>query len=178
MDDVFNLVSDKTIQIQGSKVITENDLANQSQTVTHLCPISEEHTIEDFIVGAPVYLTGKVFKKIKDEWFPTTKEDSIDCISSVKTNGNWKEYLGICTSKTDKEIRFASHGDFLVKVSDSSTFGVGDSTYIEDVEHEGKIIPVLKILSDNIPLTSKIQRTTVGIVTAIIDESTISVFRE
>ena len=158
--------------------VTTEDLANQSQTVTHLCPISEEHTIEDFIVGAPVYLTGKVFKKIKDEWFPTTKEDSIDCISSVKTNGNWKEYLGICTSKTDKEIRFASHGDFLVKVSDSSTFGVGDSTYIEDVEHEGKIIPVLKILSDNIPLTSKIQRTTVGIVTAIIDESTISVFRE
>ena len=50
--------------------VTTEDLANQSQTVTHLCPISEEHTIEDFIVGAPVYLTGKVFKKIKDEWFP------------------------------------------------------------------------------------------------------------
>ena len=93
----------------------------------------------------------------------------------MKTNGSWKEYLGICTSKTDKEIRFASHGDFLVKVSDSSTFGIGDSVYIEDVEHEGKLIPVLKILSDNIPLTSKIQRTTVGIVTSIIDESTISV---
>ena len=149
-----------------------------SQTVTHLCPISEEHNIDDFIIGAPVYLTGKVFKKVNNDWLPTTKEDSIDCISSVKTNGSWKEYLGICTSKTDKEIRFASHGDFLVKVSDSSTFGIGDSVYIEDVEHEGKLIPVLKILSDNIPLTSKIQRTTVGIVTSIIDESTISVFRD
>ena len=163
------------------KYMTTQDLANQSMTVTHLCPIDPQHTIDDFIVGAPVYMTGKVFNHVGKEWVPSTRDNSIDCISSVKTRGTWKEYLGICTSKTDKEIRFASHGDFLVKVSDSSTYGIGDSVYIEETEdlnNPGKLIPVLKILSENIPLTAKIMRMTVGIVTSIIDTKTISVFRE
>lgn len=62
--------------------------------------------------------------------------DSIDCISSVKTNGTWKEYLGICThvlstiSYDCDEIKFATHGDYLVKVPDSNDFNVDDTIYI------------------------------------------------
>ena len=115
----------------------------------------------------------------KNCWNKSAVNDSIDCIPSVKTNGTWKEYLGICThiDKESKEIKFATHGDYLVKVNDSSTYGIGDTVYIEDHEYNNKIIPVLKILSEDIPLTTKINRMTVGIVTSIIDSKTISVFR-
>ena len=171
MDDVFNLVSTRTIQVNGSKIVTEFDLANQSKTVTHLCPISEEHNIDDFIIGAPVYLTGKVFKKVNNDWFPTTKEDSIDCISSVKTNGTWREYLGICTSKTDKEIRFASHGDFLVTVDDSSTFKVGDIIHLTDSGGIG-------VIDDDTALTVKVSRSIIGVVTRVVDGRTVAVFKD
>ena len=160
------------------KYITNEDLANQSQTITHLAPISDEYSINDFIVGAPVYMTGKVYNRLCDDWILTTVNDSIDCIPSVKTNGTWKEYLGICTSKTNKEIRFATHGDYLVKVDDSSTYGIGDTVYIEHVIRDNISIPVLKILSEDIPLTTKINRMTVGVVTSIIDSKTISVIKD
>ena len=172
------------------KYVTNEDLANQSQTITHLAPISEEYSINDFIIGAPVYMTGKVYVKENKRWYKSTVNDSIDCIPSVKTNGTWKEYLGICTSKTDKEIRFATHGDYLVKVDDSSTYGIGDTVYIEHVIRDNiskstdsaqgntVSIPVLKILSEDIPLTTKINRMTVGIVTSIIDSKTISVIKD
>ena len=165
--------------MDGVEYVLKTEL-QQSMTITHLAPIDEELDINSFIVGAPVYMTGKVYiKDWKNEiWNKSSVNDSIDCIPSVKTNGTWKEYLGICTSKTDKEIRFATHGDYLVKVNDSSTYGIGDTVYIEDHEYNNKIIPVLKILSEDIPLTTKINRMTVGIVTSIIDSKTISVFRD
>ena len=40
------------------KYVMTEDLVNQSQTLTHLAPISEEYSINDFIVGAPAYMTG------------------------------------------------------------------------------------------------------------------------
>ena len=151
----------------------------QSMTITHLAPIDEELDIKSFVIGAPVYMTGKVYIKDWENeiWNKSSVNDSIDCIPSVKTNGTWKEYLGICThiDKESKEIKFATHGDYLVKVNDSSTYGIGDTVYIEDHEYNNKIIPVLKILSEDIPLTTKINRMTVGIVTSIIDSKTISV---
>ena len=138
----------------------------QSMTITHLAPIDEELDINSFVIGAPVYMTGKVYIKDwkNDIWNKSSVNDSIDCIPSVKTNGTWKEYLGICThiDKESKEIKFATHGDYLVKVNDSSTYGIGDTVYIEDHEYNNKIIPVLKILSEDIPLTTKINRMTVG----------------
>ena len=39
-------------------------------------------------------------------------------------------------------------------------------------------IPILKILSEDIPLTTKINRMTVGVVSSIIDSRTISVIRD
>ena len=170
----------------------KNEL-QQSMTITHLAPIDEKYSINSFIIGAPVYMTGNVYVKdwVNNIWNESTTSDSIDCIPSVKTNGTWKEYLGICThilpetnengvlSHNRGEIKFATHGDYLVKVDDSSTYGIGDTVYIEHMIRDNTVsIPVLKILSEDIPLTTKINRMTVGIVTSIIDSKTISVFRE
>ena len=176
----------------------------QSMTITHLAPIDEELDINSFVIGAPVYMTGNVYVKDweNNTWNKSTINDSIDCISSVKTNGTWKEYLGICThvlseskeNETDSlsgivnsssleeasrervlqtlepqsgeaanevlshncgEIRFATHGDYLVKVSDSSNFNIGDTIYIDFGENSSEI----KILTEDISLNTKIQRT-------------------
>ena len=169
--------------------VTSTEL-QQSMTITHLAPIDEELDINSFVIGAPVYMTGKVYVKENNTWHKSTVNDSIDCIPSVKTNGTWKEYLGICThilpetrengvlSHNRGEIKFATHGDYLVKVDDSSTYGIGDTVYIEHVIRDNISIPVLKILSEDIPLTTKINRMTVGIVTSIIDSKTISVIKD
>ena len=193
--------------------------SQQSMTITHLAPIDEECSINEFIIGTPVYMTGKVYVKDWENniWNKSTTNDSIDCISSVKTNGTWKEYLGICTSKTDKEngvlshnrgengteplsrervlqtlepqsgeaanevlsrncgeIRFASHGDYMIKVSNSSEFKVGDIVYLNE-NGEGKL--EFKVLTEDVVLTAKINNLTVGKVTGIIDETTLSVFK-
>ena len=158
------------------------DLANQSQTLTRLAPISEEYSINDFIVGAPAYMTGTVYVKDWEinKWNKSTVNDSIDCIPSVKTNGTWKEQLGICTHilPETNEIKFATHGDYIVKVDNSSTYGIGDTVYIEHIIRDNVNIPVLKILSEDIHFTTKINRMIVGVVTSIIDTRTISVIKE
>ena len=171
----------------------------QSMTITHLAPIDEECSINDFIVGTPVYMTGNVYVKDweNNTWNKSTINDSIDCISSVKTNGTWKEYLGICThilseskengtaslshshgenevlSRNCGEIKFATHGDYLVNVDDSSIYSVGDTLYIDYENDE----PKLKIIDVDMSLNIKIQRTIIGIITSIIDEKTVSVFK-
>ena len=218
----FALKDQTYTKTESDKLYTLKTELQQSMTITHLAPIDEELDINSFVIGAPVYMTGNVYVKDweNNTWNKSTINDSIDCISSVKTNGTWKEYLGICTSKTDKEngteslsrervlqtlepqsgeaanevlshnrgenevlsrncgeIRFASHGDYLVKVSDSSKFNIGNAIYIDSVENEGKLESIIKILSDDTPLTSKIQRTTLGIITSILDKTTVSVFK-
>ena len=183
------MFSDNGISFKGDKLISESEL-QQSMTITHLAPIDEELDINSFVIGAPVYMTGSAYVKENKRWNKSTVNDSIDCIPSVKTNGTWKEYLGICThilpetrengvlSHNRGEIKFATHGDYLVKVDDSSTYGIGDTVYIEHVIRDNISIPVLKILSEDIPLTTKINRMTVGIVTSIIDSKTISVIKD
>ena len=159
----------------------------KSMTITHLAPIDEEYSINEFVIGTPVYMTGNVYVKDweNNTWYKSTINDSIDCISSVKTNGTWKEYLGICThilsesnenevlSRNCGEIKFATHGDYLVNVDNSSIYSVSDTLYIDYENDE----PKLKILDVNMSLNIKIQRTIVGIITSIIDEKTVSVFK-
>ncbi|KAK8881867.1 hypothetical protein M9Y10_044503 [Tritrichomonas musculus] len=79
-------------------------------TITHYCPI--EGNITDFIIGATVYLTGKVYKYDSNKFVPSTESDrtqfrsiaadTTDCICSVKTRGTWKEYIGICVRIDEK----------------------------------------------------------------------------
>ena len=143
-------------------------------TITHYSPIeSSVNTITDFIIGTPVYMTGKVYKHVGDTWVLSTVNDTTDCICSVKTTGSWKEYVGICVRIDEKNnaITFASHGDYLVKVDDSSCYGIGDEVFIDNEDNK------LKILSGETAITSKIKRMTVGIITAIIDNKTLACFK-
>ena len=122
-------------------------------------------------------MTGKVYVKESSEtvWKRSDSIDNvIDCISSVKHIGTWREYLGICVGKyktrvglEENEITFASHGDFMVKYSKCS---VGDTLYVTD---DGNI----NILNDETPLTLKIQRQIIGIVTEKINDEYCAVFK-
>ena len=131
------------------------------------------NNINDFIVGAPIFMSGKVYKHTNDGWQASTSNDTIDCICSVKTTGNWKEYVGICVSidEHNKCITFASLGDYLIKVGDVSCNAVGDEVFIDNEDNK------LKVLSGETAITSKIKRMTVGIITGIIDEKKLAVFK-
>ena len=59
----------------------------------------------------------------------------------------------------------------MVKVGDSSCYSVGDEVFIDNEDNK------LKVLSGETAITSKIRRMTVGIITGIIDERTLSVFK-
>ena len=140
---------------------------NSSQTINHQTKI--EGNIKDFSIGCPVFQTGKVFKNNGDYTFSeTTVKDSSDCIPSVKILGTWKEFIGICT-EVDIEhnlIRFASHGDYLFRVDDERLYKVGDELLYNGI-----------IVDEDVTITSKIRRMTVGIVTGIIGEGLVAVFK-
>ena len=193
------LYENAKLKINGSNVLTEDNQSQQSHTITHLCPVDESENINSFVIGTPVYMTGNVYVKQNNRWNKSMSTDSIDCIPSVKTSGTWREYLGICThilpkSKEDSqsnineiptenetlsrnygEIKFASHGDYMIKVSNSSEFKVGDIIYLNE-NGEGKL--EFKVLTEDVVLTAKINKLTVGRVTGIIDKTTLSVFKE
>ena len=38
-----------------------------SHSITHLCPIASEYSISDFVVGAPVYMSRKVYKHVNND---------------------------------------------------------------------------------------------------------------
>ncbi|KAK8836386.1 hypothetical protein M9Y10_039729 [Tritrichomonas musculus] len=163
-----NTIINSNLNVEGT--IT----SNCSNTITHYAPIeSSLNDINDFIIGAPVYITGNVFKRNDNKWVSSTVDDSTDCICSVKTIGSWKEYIGICVQIDQKNncISFASHGDYLVKVDDSSCYSVGDEVFIDNTDNK------LKILSGETAITSKIKRMTVGVITSIINDRTLAVFK-
>ena len=57
----------------------------------------------------------------------------------------------------------------MIRVTDSSCYAIGDEVFVDNGE--------LKTLTGQTAITSKIHRTTVGIVTSIINETTLSVFK-
>ncbi|KAK8895998.1 hypothetical protein M9Y10_013884, partial [Tritrichomonas musculus] len=164
----------RNTKIDSNLLVNGTITSNGSNTITHYSPIeSSMNSINDFVIGAPVYMTGKVYKHDGDTWIPSTVNDTTDCICSVKTTGSWKEYVGICVRIDEKNnaITFASHGDYLLKVDDSSCYGIGDEVFIDNEDNK------LKILAGQTAITSKIRRMTVGIITAIIDNKTIACFK-
>ena len=142
-------------------------VSNSSTTILHQCPI--EGNIKDFSIGCPIFQTGKVFKNNGDYTFSeTTMKDSSDCIPSVKILGTWREFIGICT-EVDTEhnlIRFASHGDYLFRVDDEKLYQVGDELLYNGI-----------IVGEDVTITAKIRRMTVGIITGIIGEGLVAVFK-
>ncbi|KAK8897829.1 hypothetical protein M9Y10_000057 [Tritrichomonas musculus] len=60
---------------------------------------------------------------------------------------------------------------YTIKVDDSSGYSLGSEVFIDCTDNK------LKILSGETAITSKIRRTTVGIITSIINETTLAVFK-
>ena len=142
---------------------------------------------------APVFFTGEVIN-IKTGKVSDVK-DSTDCVPIIKSIGTYKDFIGICTevdasvsfsdsfssglksrtttrttTKLNGEVyaytRFASHGDFLFSVKDSDMYKIGDT-----VDFSGNII------DEYAPLTNKVRRSIVGVITKIINKETVSVFK-
>ena len=157
----------------GNEYVTEARLSTGSHTVTHLSPISGDHTAADYTVGTPVYMSGDVFVRVNNTWRLSNATNRIDCIPSVRPSGEWREYLGICTEvlSDTNEVRFASHGDFLVTVDDSSTFKVGDIIYLTESGGIG-------VIPDDTALTVRVSRSIIGVVTRVVDGGTVAVFKD
>ena len=152
-------------------------------TITHNAPVNE--SIENFQIGAPVFTTGLVYH-LSEGKYVSGSLTSIDCITSVKTSGSYRQYLGICcaihktgdiitigdTLKQEVEIKqdtvdFATHGDFYFRVNDSSEYSVGDIVLFDGNK-----------LDDDLIMTAKITSSIVGKVTGIIDEHLLCVFKD
>ena len=156
-----------------------------NSTITHNAPINEP--IEAFQLGTPVFSTG-----IIHHYDPNTRlyvagtDGFTNCIPSVKTIGSYKQYLGICieihpnghsisigdvvtTDITIEQptITFATHGDFLFRVNNSSQYEVGDVVLFDGNK-----------LDENLMITTKIQQSIVGKVTGIVNEHLLAIFKD
>ena len=152
---------------------TIKELQNPSTTIQHLT-LTYDSNVK---VGSPVFFTGEVASRD----FTPIIISSTDCVPLVKSTGDETTFAGICTevdvsykNKTTKYyrdkncafIRFATHGDFQMVVEDSSKYKVGDL-----ITYNGNIVN-----TDETP-TYKMQLSIVGSITAIVDKSTVAVFR-
>lgn len=160
---VYYLEEEKTINTQlATQEWVKAYHAKPSQTITHYAPgISNG-------LGTPVFMTGKVYKRVETEWIESTSSDTTDCICGVKNEGTWNEFVGIVTSinESTKSLEFATHGDYLFKVNDSTNYKIGDI-----VLYDGTILT-----GDEQP-TIKINSSIIGKVTSIIDKEFIAVFK-
>lgn len=84
------------------------------------------------------------------------------------TTGTSKTYAGIITSIDAKHnsIIFATHGDYMFKVDDSSRYSVGDV-----LAYDGSIV------DEDTTMTLSMQRSIIGQVSAIIDGTTLAIFK-
>ena len=154
-------------------------------TITHNAPITEK--LDNYEIGKPVFMSGKVYKLSEEEnqYKYINQTDTIDCISSVKSTGTYKEFLGIIVNKhksgeqvsvgdvvkkdviiNQDTVDFATHGDYYFRVDDSSKYKIGDT-----VLYDGSIV------DDDVPITNKIIKSTIGSITGIINEHIVSVFK-
>ena len=147
----------------------DNMFSRKNTTITHFAPIDENESIDSFNIGSPCFMSGKVYKQYDNKWIPSTTSDRTDCICSVVNTGDHKTFAGVVVSvdKNNNSLTFASHGDFLFSVDDSTDYEIGDVILYNGM-----------ILDEDITLTLKHQRSIVGVDSAIIDEHTVSIFRE
>ena len=153
-----------------------------SQTITHLSPVMNENDFEEIVIGSPVFADGNTYLVSEDGLFvQSSVNDTKDCVPGSTHTGTYKTFIGICVCKYaigDKKeigtmmttefefkqncIEFATHGDFLFKIpSDhqASEYTVGDT-----ITFEGNII------DDEISITNRTIKSTIGTVTKIFAE--------
>ena len=99
----------------------------------------------------------------------TLSKDFVGVITRIYEVGDKITYdLGLLKNDyiaTRKCYKFASHGDCLLKVPNSSIYSKGDI-----------ILSDLSILDDDTPITGRILKSKVGKVTKIINDTTVSIF--
>jgi hypothetical protein len=160
-------------------------------TILHNCPLEEE--ISNYKIGKPVFNSGNTYKlsfnKLNNyyEYVKSSIIDYEDCIPSVKSTGNSNEFLGIITAIynsmdalkneintlksdikiVDETISFATHGDYIFKCADTSIYKIGDS-----IDYNGIIIDT------NTPLTISIVNSCIGIITSILNNETLTIFKK
>ena len=159
----------------------DDDVNQLNTTITHNAPLEE--CLDIFELGCPVFMSGEVYNLKNGNY--TKETNTIDCIPSVKSTGTYKEFLGIVVNKhksgdkvkigdvmkkdviiNQDTIDFATHGDYYFRVDDSSKYKIGDT-----VLYDGSII------DDDVPITNKIIKSTIGSITGIINEHYVSVFK-
>ena len=159
----------------------DDDVNQLNTTITHNAPLEE--CLDNFELGCPVFMSGEVYNLKNGNY--TKETNTIDCIPSVKSTGTYKEFLGIVVNKhksgdkvkigdvmkkdviiNQDTIDFATHGDYYFRVDDSSKYKIGDT-----VLYDGSIV------DDDVPITNKIIKSTIGSITGIINEHYVSVFK-
>ena len=155
-----------------------------NQTITHNAPLTE--SIDNYEIGKPIFMSGKVYNyDLKTHRYVEGNRTSDNCIPSVRSSGTYQEFIGVCIFKHHKgesttvgdviksdvvvnedTIDFATHGDFVFKVDDSSKYNIGDTVLFDGT-----------VLDDDIPLTNKINKSIAGRVTGIIDDETVALFK-
>jgi hypothetical protein len=147
----------------------------RNTTITHNAPLAHGVSLDDFEIGGCVYMSGSVFKFNEMTRLYETTTDVTDCISSVKSKGTAREYLGICCRKLKRgernigqdTVEFSSHGDCYFKVDDADQYEIGDVVLIDR-----------SILGESVIITGLIKRMIVGKVTSKINKKYISVFMD
>ena len=159
----------------------DDDVNQLNTTITHNAPLEE--CLDIFELGCPVFMSGEVYNLKNGNY--TKETNTIDCIPSVKSTGTYKEFLGIVVNKhksgdkvtigdvvkydveiNQETVDFATHGDYYFRVDDSSKYKIGDT-----VLYDGSIV------DDDVPITNKIIKSTIGSITGIINEHYVSVFK-
>ena len=159
----------------------DDDINQLNTTITHNAPLEE--CLDNFELGCPVFMSGEVYNLKNGNY--TKETNTIDCIPSVKSTGTYKEFLGIVVNKhksgdkvkigdvmkkdviiNQDTIDFATHGDYYFRVDDSSKYKIGDT-----VLYDGSIV------DDDVPISNKIIKSTIGSITGIINEHYVSVFK-
>lgn len=161
-----------TIQADGSILSKGTMYQRAAQTITHYTKVEDD--INNYSIGIPCYMSGKVYKcdHSTDIWYESTSTDAQDCICSVQLTGTPKTFVGIVVEIDTqlKCIKFATHGDYLVYVQDSSIYSIGDELFYNDTNE-------LQILDDDTIITAKIKRGMIGSVTGIVDPHYIAMLK-
>lgn len=151
----------------GTSDINSQTQLDTSHTITHKS--KPEEAIARYQVGRPAFNSGKVYKPAhtndEHEWLSET--GPTDCICSVVTSGTYKTFVGVICDIVDEScIKFATHGDFYFNVVNTSEYKIGDT-----VMYDGSVV------NDEIPMTNKVARSIVGVITSKINTTTLAVFK-
>jgi len=155
--------------LQAAPNMTITDPKDPGSSTLHLTRASEGIRVADFRVSCPVFASGSPISSadpFQGSLGYPEKLSPTDCICAVKPTGSYEEFIGICTELRPDGVVFASHGDYLFRVDNSAKYVIGSS-----VMYDGRIV------CDEIPLTNRVVRSIVGIITAKIDANTVAVFK-